>query len=364
MALPLGTFVGLRKVQLSRQAAADRLAELERQAELEEEKYQRRLRDQTIARREGILTTVAAKAQKAMGDYRSSKDYTEAIGAVEILEKRLKEVNLTDKEETYFKNLKTDPFAVKETLEFVNKLEQKLNTEINIKDIPLIQGIVTSPTPMPEKIDFMSKIFGEDVDLTDDKTFFNILTEFQDSSRMPGRTVFTYNQPGVFKDPKKQLALDEDQFTLVASVLVAKASQFLRDRKFAPGDEEVVEVQKLKNKLGKTGDTPADKAIRQDAFNKLFVKLYSPVELQDLINTFPNQLRGFGENPIVSILYDLYDKYTPLSGNSAEVQKDVDAAIAALKADPSTFAKTQFDLTFGQGKAEEVLLQTDEIRFP
>ncbi len=66
MALPLGTFVGLRKVQLSRQAAADRLAELERQAELEEELYQRRRKDTfedklTLAALEGKLGGTPSK---------------------------------------------------------------------------------------------------------------------------------------------------------------------------------------------------------------------------------------------------------------------------------------------------------------
>ena len=66
MALPLGTFVGLRKVQLSRQAAADRLAELERQAELEEELYQRRRKDTiedklTLAALEGKLDGTPSK---------------------------------------------------------------------------------------------------------------------------------------------------------------------------------------------------------------------------------------------------------------------------------------------------------------
>ena len=302
-----GTFAGLRQVQVSRQEAAAKLAEFERKAALEKEMYEQRRDDQTRARREEILAKSLIKKEGAKAKSRTSKAFEEAAQSVNILDQMLKDLNLTKEQELYFSNLKSDPFAVKESLDLRDKLEKDLDRKVTIAEIPLIQGIVMSPAPEVKKIDFLSEIF--DTDLLDTKKFFEISTAIESMVTEPGRTVFTYPIPGAQVDPSKIIKLDEDQLNIAATSLNSLAYKYLKDNNFDTTNPQVVDTKTLLNQMSSPGNTPADKMIRQNAFRDLFLLYGSPEQLYDMEKSNPIRLRGFTDNPYIQSLFEAYDKY-------------------------------------------------------
>lgn len=349
-----GTFVGLRQVQVSRQEAAAKLAEFERKAALEKEMYEQRRDDQTRARREEILMRSLIGKEGAKAKSRGGKDFKEAAQSVKILDQMLDGLNLTKEQELYFSNLKSDPFAVKDSLDLRNKLEQKLDTRIDILDIPLIQGIVMSPAPEIKKIDYMSEIF--DTDLLDDKSFFEISTAIESMVTEPGRNVFTYPMPGAQVDPSKIIKLDQDQLTIAGALLNIQANKYIKDNKADTTNPQVVKTQTLLDQMNSPGNTPADNMIRQNAFRDLFLLYGSPEQLYDMEMSNPDRLRGFTKNPYIQSLFEAYEKYEPLDTTNPTVQN----TITNLIEEPSKEAIAIFNLTFGPKSAEQVLQNASE----
>ena len=267
MALPLGTFVGLRKVQLSRQAAADRLAELERQAELEEELYQRRRKDTfedklTLAALEGKLggtpskdSAKAAANRAAMERIRNTFDpegegiyddelariyasgdntvFTRLAKVFDEDVQKYKEAGQTYPTEAVGNILKQT--VVENSTEVgidVDKIEGILGRELdaNIKEI--LASASTSPIPgaasPPTQGTFVSPVSAEEIQDFDKIVKNFLLNDAKKEIRLLAREIKTFNELidakiELSEEQKNELKINTSRLRLLDEAIAASA---------------------------------------------------------------------------------------------------------------------------------------------
>ena len=268
MALPLGTFVGLRKVQLSRQAAADRLAELERQAELEEELYQRRRKDTfedrvALAALEGKLGGTPSKdsAKKAAANRAAMKRIKNTFDpeGTGIYDEELARISASGDNTVFTRLAKLIdedfkkyadaqiPYPTEAVGNILKQTVVENSTEVGI-DVDKIEGILgrelnanikeilasapTSPVPgaasPPTQGTFVSPVSAEEIQDFDKIVKNFLLNDARKEKRLLAREIKTFNELidakiELSEEQKNELKINTSRLRLLDEAIAASA---------------------------------------------------------------------------------------------------------------------------------------------
>jgi len=318
-------------------------ADDEKRARVREDKL--REDDLALARGNSLFQLGIAK-REAQNKFKTSDKYLDAASSVVDLTQRLEGLDLTEDQQTYFNNLKTDPFATQEALKFIDEQETKYNTVLQLPDLPAVFNIVNSSTPVKEKIDLVEAITGADLRGKEGlERFYKLANEITDIVTVPGRTVFTSITPGSRINKTALLTEQEAQIDAIIGDVATEAQIWLKNNSQSNDASEVA------NLLGTEGIKSKDGSIRKTSLIALFnykpenmdKAFGSPLRLYNM-TLFNPALKGFDKSSLGQLIIKNFD-YPPVD----------EGLLTALRQNDTPESRIQFDLRFGPGKAKELL---------
>tara|TARA_E500000305_G_C3985221_1_gene218989 strand:+ start:82 stop:1113 length:1032 start_codon:yes stop_codon:yes gene_type:complete len=309
--------------------------------------------------RQNSLFQLAIAKREAQNKFKTSDKYLDAANSVVDLNQRLEGLDLTEDQQTYFNNLKTDPFATQEALKFVDEQETKYNTILQLPDLPVVFNIITSDTPVKEKIDLVEAITGADLRGKEGlKKFYSLANEITDIVTVPGRTVFTSITPGSRINKTALLTEQEAQIDALIGDVASEAQIWLSNNS---GSEDADEVANL---LGTEGIKSKEGSIRKTSLIALFnykpenmdKAFGSPLRLYNM-TLFNPALKGFEKSSIGQLLIKSFDYPSIDTIIKTKDGREISGRqlLEILRENDTPEARMNFDLRFGPGKAKELL---------
>ena len=313
--------------------------------------------------RQNSLFQLAISKREAQNKFKTSDKYLDAANSVVDLNQRLEGLDLTEDQQTYFNNLKTDPFATQEALKFIDEQETKYNTILQLPDLPVVFNIVTSDTPVKEKIDLVEAITGADLRGKEGlKKFYSLANEITDIVTVPGRTVFTSITPGSRINKTALLTEQEAQIDALIGDVASEAQIWLNNNS---GPENISDdAREVANLLGTEGIKSKEGSIRKTSLIALFnykpenmdKAFGSPLRLYNM-TLFNPALKGFEKSSIGQLLIKSFDYPSIDTIIKTKDGKEISGRelLEILRENDTPEARIQFDLRFGPGKAKELL---------
>jgi len=219
------------------------------------------------------------------GSAGSTKNNANAAEKALKMQSRLSSSDIRDEDTlNWYNNLFTDSIATAEVYDFLNDQAKNYDRNINLRDVPTLINIISSPAPVQEKIDLFKEF--EIVDLSDKEEFYNLAQKVSSMTAQSGRTVFIDIDPETIQ--KTDFADREKQFDGVLQNVVRTARAGLEN------DPDRVNTQNALNNL-----TSSDSGVRADARDYLLSRFITPEFVKSLEAENKSAYRGLSENFII-----------------------------------------------------------------
>ena len=220
------------------------------------------------------------------GSAGSTKNNANAAEKALKMQSRLSSSDIRDEDTlNWYNNLFTDSIATAEVYDFLNDQAKNYDRNINLRDVPTLINIISSPAPVQEKIDLFKEF--EIVDLSDKEEFYNLAQKVSSMTAQSGRTVFIDIDPETIQ--KTDYTAREKQLDSVRKNVIRTARAGLEN------DPDRVNTQNALNNL-----TSSDSGTRADAEAYLFSRFITPEFITSLEEENSSFYRGLSKHPDLS----------------------------------------------------------------